>query len=153
MKAVLLAALLAFGVAGGNTRPAAADEITFDAVPATVGSCAMDLEVAATARQRSLGLMHRDSLPRDRGMVFAMPNRNAPGFWMKNTLIDLDIAFLDEGWRVMAIEQMKALDLSITRGPQGTAYALEANLGVLAACNLRIGDVLTQPPDLSRVIP
>lgn len=55
------------------------------------------LEVTQTPQQRQLGLMFRDNLPDDRGMLFEFDPARPVGFWMKNCLINLDIIFLQDG--------------------------------------------------------
>jgi uncharacterized membrane protein (UPF0127 family) len=62
------------------------------------------LEVASTAAQRSLGLMYRDSLELNHGMIFLFPDEKVQSFWMKNTKIPLDIIFLDSAMKVVAIQ-------------------------------------------------
>ncbi len=61
------------------------------------------LELAITPEEIANGLMFRPSLPHDRGMLFLFPQRRLPSFWMKHTLIPLDILFLDGGGRVVHI--------------------------------------------------
>src|SRR5436853_9719 len=75
-----------------------------------VGNQPFTLELAATDKTRQHGLMHRQSLPADRGMLFVFPDEAPRSFWMRNTLIPLDIVYLDSGGKVVSISQMKALD-------------------------------------------
>ena len=62
------------------------------------------LEVANTASERSMGLMYRDELKPNHGMIFIFPDEQVQSFWMKNTKIPLDIIFLDSQFRVVAIQ-------------------------------------------------
>lgn len=102
----LLAALTACG-SGDPAVPADGE-----ALPATAGSVAVtpggnriDLEVASTPGTRARGLMFRDTLPRGRGMLFIFPSEEIQGFWMKNTLISLDLLWLDSTGRIVHIER------------------------------------------------
>jgi len=70
-------------------------------------SHSITVEIADTPQAQSLGLMYRNSLGEDEGMIFVydLPIRGA--FWMKNTLIPLSIAFYDENWRIVRILDME----------------------------------------------
>lgn len=107
------------------------------------GSCVLMLEKATTPKASATGLMHRESMPADRGMVFPIAEGRRAVFWMKNTLIPLDIAFLDENWKVLAIAQMEPLDLTNVPGPDGTRIAVEVNQGRFEECGLKPGDQMT----------
>ncbi|MEM9060286.1 MAG: DUF192 domain-containing protein [Pseudomonadota bacterium] len=109
----------------------------------TAGDCRLVLEKATTPEASQIGLMNRPSMAADRGMVFAIPKGRKAVFWMKNTLIPLDIAFLSEEWRVLAIKQMQPLDLTNVPGPDGTRIAVEVNEGRFAECGVAVGDQIT----------
>jgi uncharacterized membrane protein (UPF0127 family) len=64
---------------------------------ATIGKEIVELEVARTPKQLEIGLMFRRSLAANRGMLFLFNEPLVPNFWMKNTLIPLDIVFLRQG--------------------------------------------------------
>lgn len=61
-------------------------------------------EIASTPQDRTMGLMNRTYLPEDKGMIFVYENSKNLSFWMKNTLIPLDIIFIDESGYVINIE-------------------------------------------------
>ena len=63
----------------------------------TIGGQTILLEVARTPEQQSMGLMYRTDLPRDRGMLFVFSPPRPVSFWMKNTLIPLDMVFVSNG--------------------------------------------------------
>lgn len=64
---------------------------------AIVGGEIIELEVAETPEQQAIGLMYRSHLPKNRGMLFPFSPARVARFWMKNTLIPLDIIFLEDG--------------------------------------------------------
>jgi uncharacterized membrane protein (UPF0127 family) len=66
------------------------------------------LEVAADEATRTVGLMHRESIPEDGGMLFIFPRPQYQSFWMGYCLFDIDIIYLDSQGRVTATHRMKA---------------------------------------------
>ncbi len=87
------------------------------------------VEVAKTDPERARGLMFRQELGRDRGMVFVFGEDGLHRMWMKNTLVPLSVAFLDADGVILNIEDMQAQTLT-PHGASGAArYALEMPLG------------------------
>ena len=84
-----------------------------------------ELEVALDPASRSRGLMFREEIPVDGGMLFVFPNNAPRNFWMKNCLVDMDILFLDENRVVTTVKQMFAEPL---RGQQETVVDYHARL-------------------------
>src|SRR5258708_6739753 len=80
----------------------------------TLGSRTFTLEIADDDAKRETGLMYRDSMAGDHGMIFVFPDEQQRSFYMANTRIPLDIAFLDAGGTVGSIKTMKPLELSST---------------------------------------
>lgn len=93
------------------------------------------VEVAETDAQHSLGLMNRKSMSVDSGMLFIFPDEEIREFWMKNTLINLDIAYFDKSKKAIDIQNMKAmtsiLQTQIPTYPskKPAQFALEMNDG------------------------
>ena len=108
----------------------------------------MRVELAESEAQRTHGLMERSSLPADAGMLFVYPDAQDPdyGFWMYRTLIPLDIAFLDEEGRIVAIRSMEpCTSVYVRQCPSyepGVPYAsaLEVNRGFFEERGVGIGD-------------
>ncbi|UCE73858.1 MAG: DUF192 domain-containing protein [Methanomassiliicoccales archaeon] len=96
-------------------------------------------EVASTSEERSRGLMYREELPMDRGMLFVYRQTKEVRFTMKNTLIPLDIIFIDDNGKVLNVEEaaveLDTPDSKLTRynssGP--VAWVLEINQGLCAS--------------------
>ena len=63
------------------------------------------VEVAETREKQALGLMFRESLPEDHGMVFIFPVEGMRSFWMKNTKIPLDIFYFDEDLKLVSVSE------------------------------------------------
>ena len=70
------------------------------------GADTVTAEVASTADERAQGLMYRESLGQNAGMLFVFPDNSVRSFWMQNTYIALDIAFMDPSFRIVDIQQM-----------------------------------------------
>ncbi|MCS6840647.1 MAG: DUF192 domain-containing protein [Roseiflexus sp.] len=137
-----------------QTAGAAAPEATVvpDAIiEIVIGEHRLEAEVVATPEKRSIGLMFRDALPENRGMLFVFPGPYSGAFWMRNTRIPLSIAFISQERRILNIEDMQPFDEVTQHAPRGVArYALEVNQGWFAARGIRPGDevVFELPPDL-----
>jgi uncharacterized membrane protein (UPF0127 family) len=126
--------LLLVLVAGCTTRAPARGpsvEVTFAGAPA------LSVEVASTPQQRQRGLMDRKELPAGTGMLFLFPGSSIGGFWMKNTLVPLSIAYVD-GDRVVSTAEMVPCPPATARCPTYAAArpytaAVEAPAGFFPA--------------------
>ncbi len=99
-------------------------------------------EVAATPAQRSQGLMFRKKLPQDSGMFFIFQKPKHLSFYMENTPIPLDLAFIDGNFKIIGIESMKPFDHTRIVSSKKAQYALEANRGFFQRIGLRVGDII-----------
>ena len=112
---------------------------------ASIASCTFYLEVADTPEERRRGLMGRESLGEDRGMLFVFQSEQTLRFWMRNTLIPLDILFVDEDLVVVDVQTMRP-EHEAAGGPLPThtsaapaRYAIEINEGMAAKCGIGPG--------------
>ncbi len=104
------------------------------------------VEVAATAKTRATGLMNRSSLAAGTGMIFIFPQPRDVMMWMKDTLIPLDMLFIDAGGKVINIaENAKPMDETIIPSRGLTAYVLELSGGEAARLHLSAGHAVTGP--------
>lgn len=99
------------------------------------------VEVAATPEQQERGLMFRKSLAGDRGMIFPYDPPADVSFWMKNTLIPLDIVFIRSDGTIVRITHAKALDLTALPAGEPVAAVLEIRGGRAAELGIKEGDV------------
>lgn len=107
---------------------------------------AVHVEIAADDATREQGLMYRDQLAPDRGMIFIFPSAGRYPFWMKNTIIPLDMIWIDAGRKIVHIAAnvppCKA-DPCPSYDPGASAsYVLEVAGGVAAQHRLAAGDTL-----------
>jgi uncharacterized membrane protein (UPF0127 family) len=137
----------------GCEHPPATTQGNLPIVSIKIGSKSYNLEVAADEYSRMRGLMERDSMPADHGMIFVFDDEQERGFWMHNTRIPLDILFLDSSGNVVSIHTMKPYDENTTYSDKKAAkYAIELNAGAVGDNGAKIGDKLlipatTQPAD------
>lgn len=106
----------------------------------------VDAELAVDFSRRASGLMHRESLGSHEGMLFYYPSSEYRGFWMYQTLIPLDIAFLDDDGRIQQIKTMEPCLSNRTSDCPGYSSnaparaALEVNAGMFKEQGIRVGD-------------
>jgi uncharacterized membrane protein (UPF0127 family) len=100
------------------------------------------VEVAKTPEERGRGLMGRKYLGKDEGMLFIFEIEDYHGFWMKDTLIPLSIAFIDKDSRIVGITDMKPLTFNSHLPPKPSLYALEMNKGWFSSHGIKVGDVV-----------
>jgi uncharacterized protein len=95
----------------------------------TAGIHVIHAEVAYSNAVRMQGLMFREHLSPNQGMLFVFPDLGQPCMWMKNTLIPLSVAFIDEKGAIINVEDMapQTLDSHCAKAP--ARYALEMDLG------------------------
>ena len=103
-------------------------------------------EVAATEQARQLGLMHRNYLPPDDGMLFVFESKGTHCFWMRNTKIPLAIAFLADDGKIVNIIEMKAMTEDNHCPSQPVRFALEMNQGWFAKKGLSTGNAINGIP-------
>lgn len=99
-------------------------------------------EIADEVEEQTRGLMFRESLGEERGMLFVYPDEQVRSFWMRNTLIPLSIAYMDAEGRIIDIQDMKALDDEAPHyvSAKPAQYALEVNQGFFEEHGVEVGD-------------
>lgn len=110
------------------------------------GQARFTVEVADTMRERSVGLMHRESMPRMSGMLFVYPSPRRVAFWMRNTLIPLDMIFMDPSGTVVHVHHNAVpLDETPIRGGTGVQFVLELNGGMAEQLGINVGSHIRHP--------
>ena len=90
----------------------------------------LKVEVASTDAQRQTGMMFRESMAEDEGMLFVFPTERHNSFWMHNTLIPLDMFFIDADWNVVGIVEQATPQTDDPRNvPRMSQYVLEVKGG------------------------
>ncbi len=113
-----------------------------------VGQKEITVEIADTPETRQRGLMFRESLPEDSGMLFVFPQDEVLTFWMKDTSIPLSIAYIDQNGVIMTIKNMYPFDLTPVSSDVPVRYALEMNQNFFSRNAIRVGDRVILPEQL-----
>ncbi len=100
----------------------------------------IEVEIADTAARRARGLMFRDSLPSDEGMIFLFAADTSSGFWMKDTSVPLSIAYIDSAGVIVTIHDMDPLSTAVVSPVNPYRWALEMNQGWFVANGVELGD-------------
>ena len=110
------------------------------------GQVSFDVTLADTPKKRALGLMHVEHLPKRSGMLFIYPSEAKVAFWMKNTLISLDILFFDAKGTMTGIHtNAQPQDLAPKVGGDKVKYVLEINGGLSEVYGINGRTVLRHP--------
>ncbi|MEN8145228.1 MAG: DUF192 domain-containing protein [Gemmatimonadota bacterium] len=111
-------------------------------VPLTVGPASATAELADSPRLREVGLMHRTCLPADHGMLFVYSDEGIRNFWMRNTNVALDIAYMNKNRVILNVEQMNPHTDSMHASAGPAMYALEMNQDWFANNQVAVGDLM-----------
>ncbi|MFT5642842.1 MAG: uncharacterized membrane protein (UPF0127 family) [Janthinobacterium sp.] len=122
----------------------------FGSTELSAGMHLIKAEVAATEPQRQQGLMYREKMASNAGMVFIFDAPATQCMWMKNTLLPLSVAFIDAKGIIVNIEDMQArtLDSHCSTKSVPVHYALEMNLGWFKQRNIKPGSAIGNLPPL-----
>lgn len=111
----------------------------------TAGIHRMEVQIAATPEQRMIGLMYRESMPENEGMLFVFAEPSKQCFWMKNTDLPLSAAFIQDDGTIVNIEDMKPQTTDSHCSLRPVRFVLEMNKGWFAKKGLGRGSKLQGP--------
>ena len=143
---VVLAMIMVLGLAMAG--PAQASECSDSRVQlrGDFGSAAFTVDIADTDAERAQGLMHVPSMPRFYGMLFVFERPQRAVFWMENTLIPLDMLFIDAAGVVQRVHSNAVpMDRTPIDGGEGITYVLEINGGMAERLGIEAGAELRHP--------
>ena len=133
--------------------PALAQDVPQLDLPRTTLKAGMHLiqaQVASTPQQRAVGLMHRADMPANEGMLFVFEQPAVQCFWMKNTLLPLTAAFVQDDGTVVNLADMQPQSLDSHCSAKPVRYVLEMHQGWFAKRGIQNGFRLSGPPFASR---
>lgn len=106
------------------------------------GGQAIQAEVAATDETRQRGLMFREKLAKNAGMLFVFGELAYHAMWMRNTPLPLAVAFMDPSGKIVSIHEMEPFTETTHQAAGPARYALEMNRGWFAANRVKVGDAI-----------
>ncbi len=139
----MVAALLAMH-AGAQAQQA--PQMQLQRVDITAGIHRIDAQVAVTPEEREIGLMFRQDMPAQEGMLFVFEQPATQCFWMKNTLLPLTAAFVAEDGTIVNLADMKPQTLDSHCSAKPVRYVLEMNQGWFAKKGIKAGFKLSGAP-------
>lgn len=137
LKPALLAIALVIALPGWAQQP------QLPLLELFAGMHRIEAEVAATPESRQTGMMLRTVMASQRGMLFVFPEAASQCMWMRNTLLPLSVAFLDEKGRIINVEDMQPKTDANHCSSRPARYALEMNLGWFRSRGLGAGFSIT----------
>lgn len=103
----------------------------------------INVEIADSERERTNGLMFRENLCGNCGMLFIFDDSDFRSFWMKNTLISLDMIFINENFVIVDIKNVDPCTTEVCGTYSNKAkYVLEVNEGYTRENNIKVGDTI-----------
>ena len=136
---------LLFAVYGTGAAAAACSDTSVELRSADA-LARFNVEIADTDAERALGLMNREKLAASAGMLFVYDTPRHASFWMKDTLIPLDMIFADSAGRVTRVHSgAKPLDKTAINGGEDVRFVLEINGGLAKRLGIEAGSVMRNP--------
>lgn len=151
MKTVAAAIALIALLGAAQTNPKRIYQLKdYGVAPISVGKAKLKAWIADTDSKRQEGMMFLTDkeVPKDGAMLFVFPSAAERKFWMHNTLIPLDIAYIDEKFVVISVAAMKAKDDSGVPSKGAAMYVLEMKNGAFKRLGIKVGQKLVIPTNI-----
>ena len=129
-------------VADTLAQPEGKPQTGLPAITLKVGSQNVHADVANTEATRQVGLMFRQKMAKQDGMLFVFPEIGYHAMWMRNTLIPLSVAYMDERGVIISIHEMQALSDVAHQAAGPARYALEMNALWFSTNKIKVGDTI-----------
>ncbi len=140
MKRLFLTLLVALSAATASAQDT--PQTTLPRIKLQAGMHQLDVQVAQTPEQRSVGLMFRAEMPTHEGMLFVFEQPTVQCFWMKNTLLPLTAAFVADDGTIVNLADMKPQTTDSHCSTKPVRFVLEMNQGWFAKKGLKAGSRL-----------
>ena len=112
------------------------------AITLSAGGQSIKAEVAADDATRQQGLMFRTNMGKNDGMLFVFPELGYHAMWMRNTLIPLSVAYMDQAGKILSIHEMQPQTETPHQAAGPARYALEMNAAWFTGHKVRVGDTI-----------
>jgi hypothetical protein len=142
--AILAVFLLLLGPAGCDWK---SSDSSLPVTRMKIGPENFNLEIATSEHDQELGLMHRDGMDSDHGMIFPFSDEQVRSFWNHDVRFNLDLIFLDAGGAVVSIKSLEAYNEKPVSSDVIAKYAIELNAGTVKRIHLSVGDRLEVPKE------
>ena len=135
-----LAPSLLLAMLGGLPHAhAQSPQVNLPRMTLSAGMHLLDVQLAQTPEQRQIGLMFRKDMPQHEGMLFVFEQPATQCFWMRNTLLPLTAAFLDDEGTIVNLADMKPQNDDSHCSAKPVRFVLEMNQGWFAKRNIKAG--------------
>ncbi|MBL8524579.1 MAG: DUF192 domain-containing protein [Betaproteobacteria bacterium] len=131
-----MTALLQAGHAQAKDQP----QTGLPTIGLKAGNISIQADVAANDETRQKGLMFREKLARNEGMLFVFPQLAYHAMWMRNTPLPLSVAYMDDTGKILSIHEMQPFSEDSHQAAGPARYALEMNGGWFSANKIKVGD-------------
>jgi uncharacterized membrane protein (UPF0127 family) len=146
MKYILMGLLGLATLTGSAAFAQDAPQMDLPRVKISSGIHLIDTQVAATPRQREIGLMFRKNMPSNEGMLFVFEQPTVQCFWMRNTVLPLSAAFVADDGTIINVEDMKPQTTDSHCSKKPVRYVLEMNQGWFGKKGIKDGSKLGGKP-------
>jgi uncharacterized membrane protein (UPF0127 family) len=113
-----------------------------------IGGESFGIEIAVAFKDQETGLMHRDHLDADHGMIFVSDQTQVQRFWNHEVHFPLDLVFLDEKGKIVSLKRMKPYDDATVPSDAPAKYTIELLGGTAERLNLKVGDHVALPDEV-----
>jgi uncharacterized protein len=145
---IFLCLLPALALMGCDGKPVSSLPVT----QMRIGSETFSLEIATSLHDQSVGLMHRDHLDSDHGMLFIFGDEQERYFYNEDVHFPLDVVFLDSAGKIVSIKRLEAYNARTVPSDARAEYVIELNAGTASGLKLKVGDTLTLPKGLPAAV-
>jgi uncharacterized protein len=137
-----IAVTLATAACIAHAKDAKPVEAKLPVITLVAGGQSIKAEVAAKEEHRQKGLMFRTQMGKSDGMLFVFPQLGYHAMWMRNTLIPLSVAYMDESGKILSIHEMEPQNDTAHQSPGPARYALEMNTKWFSQHKVNVGDTI-----------
>ena len=145
--AIALATIVAIAssdtFADTSTQPEGNPQTGLPTITLKVGNQSVHADIANTEPTRQVGLMFRQKMAKQDGMLFVFPEIGYHAMWMRNTLIPLSVAYMDERGVILSTHEMQALSDVAHQAAGPARYALEMNALWFSTNKIKVGDTIS----------
>ncbi|MCY7388036.1 MAG: DUF192 domain-containing protein, partial [Burkholderiales bacterium] len=138
--AAIIVFLSGYEVADATTLPTGKPQTGLPIIVLKVGNQSVRADIANMETSRQTGLMFRQKMGKQEGMLFVFPEIGYHAMWMRNTLIPLSVAYMDERGVILSIHEMQALSETPHQSAGPARFALEMNAGWFEANKISVGN-------------